>query len=238
MFANLWRRSDPSVLIVSAEPPDPALDGALLRQVDVRLLTSFPAEGLAIARRERPKLIIEDLPEPAGEALQLCRDLRSDPATRSIPLILVISAEGHAAASELRPEALLERPLGRDDLFRAVRRFLPLPERRGRRLLTNLRFAFRVGGEQFQAFSRDISSSGAFLKTDRIPPLGTAVELCFHLPGSWAEVRCQGVVRNTSRGDGHAGYVNGIGLEFRDLGECEREQLEAFVERQLRRGRG
>lgn len=237
MLANLWRRHDPSVLIVSAEPPDPALDGTLLRQVDVRLLTSFPADGLAIARRERPKLIIEDLQEPSGAGLAFCRELRSDPRTRSIPLILVVSSESRAAATEVHPEALLERPLERNDLFDAVRRFLPLPERRGRRLMTNLRFTFRDGGQQFQAFSRDVSSSGAFLKTDRIPPLGTKIELGFHLPGSWAEVRCLGVVRNTSRGDGHDGCVNGIGVEFQELGESESEQLETFVERQLRRVR-
>jgi uncharacterized protein (TIGR02266 family) len=238
MLANLWRRIDPSVLVVNAEPPDPTLDGAVLRQVDIRLLTSLPADGLAVARRVRPSLVIEDLREPRGAGLQFVRDLRADRATRSIPLILVVSSESRAAALLLEPEVLLERPLGRDDLFRALRRFVRLRERRGRRLQTNLRFTFRHDAQCFQAFSRDVSSNGTFLKTDHIPPLATVVELSFHLPGSWAEVHCAGVVRNTTRGDAHTPGTSGIGVEFRGLGENERELLEAFVERQLGRRRG
>lgn len=232
MFENLWRRAGRTVLIVSEDPATPVLDGGFLEQPDIRLLTSYPNdEGLEIARRERPNLIIEDLSSPDGAGMRFCRDLHENRLTRSIPLIVLAEPDHCPDAGPSGASALLHKPLGRRELYRAVQRFLPLPTRRVDRILTNLRFTFHVDEQRFQAFSRDVSERGAFLKTDRHPPLGTPIDLCFRLPGCWSEIRCRGTVRSTSDGDGHP-HSGGIGIEFRDLAPADRERLEAFIERQ------
>lgn len=235
MFENIWRRTGQTVLIVAENPARPGLDSAFLRQPDIRLLTSYPSEeALEIARRERPNLIIEDLESPDGDGMSFCARLRSDPATRSIPLILVTDPALRDRTGSARPDVLLEKPLGRHQLFQAVCRFLPLPHRRGRRSATNLRFVVTVGDQILQAFSRDVSSKGAFLKTDRVPPLGARVDLRFQLPGCSGEIGCKGLVRNTSNSHGH-GQSGGMGIEFENLEECDREQLEYFIAHQLQR---
>jgi hypothetical protein len=99
----------------------------------------------------------------------------------------------------------------------------------------NLRFSYRVADGWGQAFSRDVSVNGAFLKTDRILPLGTRIEVQFRLPGVWEEIRCHGVVRNTLVSDGHAAQLGGFGIEFEGMRETDVERLELFIERHVRR---
>lgn len=235
MFANLWRRPSRTVLIVSENPTAPGFEGAFLEQPDVRLLTTYPDDdALDLARREQPSLIIEDLDAAAGPGIWFCQQLRSDRATRSIPLIVVTSAGSRERAGDAQADALLERPLARRELYQAVRRFIPLPRRRSHRLETNLRFTFESEGQTYQAFSRDISERGVFLKTDRRPPLGSRVRLQFRLPGSWTEIRAVGQVRNTTSGDG-PGWAGGIGLEFDEMSESDCQELQGFVRRQLSR---
>ncbi len=45
--------------------------------------------GIELARREAPELILLDLMLPGRDGLDVCRDLKSDPVTRHIPIIMV-----------------------------------------------------------------------------------------------------------------------------------------------------
>ena len=64
----------------------------------VRLLRAadhqpFPAEdgekGLALARRERPDLVVCDIELPGMDGFEVLRRLKADPATRGIPVLAV-----------------------------------------------------------------------------------------------------------------------------------------------------
>ena len=232
----MWRRGGRTVLIVSEHDAEPALNSAFLRQPEIRLLNSHPnEEGLEMARRERPTLIIEDLASDDHGSLAFCRRLRSDPATRSIPLILVISPELRKEARAAKADALLDKPLVNREFYKAVRRFVPLPKRRNQRAGVNLRFTYRAGDKVGQAFSRDVSRNGAFLKTDRIPPLGTRLDLRFTLPGAWEEISCRALVRITARCESQPSQLSGFGIEFDELRAEDAELLEQFIARHLRR---
>jgi len=108
-----------------------------------------------------------------------------------------------------------------------VRRFVPLTARRGPRCPVNLRFSFEGAGGAGQAFSRDLSACGVFLKNDRVLPPGQRLSLRFRLPGDEAEIACGGIVRSTD-GTGR-GLPPGFGVEFLDLAEEDRVRLERFV---------
>lgn len=56
------------------------------RQVGVGLDLPAPGEALAAVRAALPDMVILDLHAP-GDPLGLARDLRADPATRSIPVV-------------------------------------------------------------------------------------------------------------------------------------------------------
>ncbi len=229
MFQSLWRPSVRAVLLVSERAEGSLFRGDFLRQPQIRLLTALPGEdALDLARRERPCLIIEEIEDPGHSGLAFCRDLELDSTTRAIPLILIAPASLGPQVQVSGADVVLVQPLDRRALFDAVRRFISLPHRRAKRAIINLRFTFEVQGRTVQAFSRDLSEHGAFLKTDRTLPLGTRIDLRFRMPGVDEEVRCRGVVRCTSAMT-HSSEPAGIGVEFEELGETESERLLSFV---------
>lgn len=231
VFDKLWRRSSSTVMIVSEHLPDPALNSSFLRTPEIRLLNRYPdGQALKLARRKRPSLIIEDLQAPDQDGFAFRQQLRSDPGTRAIPLILVTEPELRDRAREACAEVVLLKPLKRNEFFKAVRRFIPLPKRRYLRYGANLRFAYTAAGQAGQAFSRDLSLNGAFLKTDRILALGTRIELRFHLPGAWQEICCRGSVVRVSSGSGPAGApLTGFAVEFDEMADEDSERLETFI---------
>ena len=46
-------------------------------------------EGIAVARREHPDLILCDVQLPGADGVEVCRQLKQDPASRDIPMIAV-----------------------------------------------------------------------------------------------------------------------------------------------------
>ena len=93
--------------------------------------------------------------------------------------------------------------------------------------MVNLRFTYEADQRMSQAFSRDLSAHGAFLKTDRMLPLGTQLELTFRIPGVDEQVRCAAIVRGTAN---TLGEPAGIGIEFENLADRDRKRLEYFID--------
>ena len=53
------------------------------------LLAGHGNEGLALIQSKRPALVILDLMLPDGSGLTLCRDIKSEPKTKNIPVIIL-----------------------------------------------------------------------------------------------------------------------------------------------------
>jgi uncharacterized protein (TIGR02266 family) len=233
----MWPFSRRKVLIVSERTPVPALDSGFLQQPKIHLLSGYPDDaGLQLARRMRPALIVEHVASQDGPAVEFCEDLRTHPRTRKIPLILVAESGLGPELTDLGADALLSKPLDRDEFFHAVRRFVPLPERSSPRAQVNLRFRYKVDAREAQAFGRDISLSGAYIKSDRSLPLGTTLELEFTLPGTSRAVLCSAVVRSGARRHPRYG-PGGFGVEFQEMREEDAARLRRFVESCTRHGR-
>lgn len=113
--------------------PDPALILIAERDQSVRDLQAFflKRAGFAVefvddgeaaferARLTLPALLVTEILIPKVDGLSLCRRLRDDPLTRSIPVIVfsILGAEGRA--SEAGAKAFLRKPLV-DSIFIAV----------------------------------------------------------------------------------------------------------------------
>ena len=89
------------VLIVDDQE---VMRAVLAQFLDARLYSACHAEtgseGLAKARAEQPGLILLDLGLPDMNGRQVLAELQADPATRSIPVVLVTSARLEAADRE------------------------------------------------------------------------------------------------------------------------------------------
>jgi uncharacterized protein (TIGR02266 family) len=219
-----------TILIVSESHPDPDLNLGFLRQPEIRLLhCASETAALDVVEAAPPDLIIDDLAAGAPSESELCRRLKTHPATCAIPVILVTSARAEVAPAGNDADVVLRKPLVPREFFEVVRRYVSLPARRHLRHPINVRFQFRHGGRLVQAFSRDLSTHGTFLKTDRVLPAGSHLELHFRLPDGTSEVRCGGVVRSVPKLQSAA---RGMGIEFEGIHDEDLERLERFLERQ------
>src|SRR5713226_3461712 len=100
------------------------IEGALNRRPGITLLTATQASiGLDLARQQQPDLILLDLHLPDAPGQELLRQLKADPRTRSIPVI-VISAD--ATPAQMRnllaagAQVYLTKPIDVPRFFQAL----------------------------------------------------------------------------------------------------------------------
>ena len=100
------------VLVVDDAPANVALLQQLLSRegYDV-LVASNGRDALELVHQHRPDIVLSDVVMPGGDGIWLCRVLKTDPATRLLPVILLTSLEG-------RDERLTGIDAGADDFLR------------------------------------------------------------------------------------------------------------------------
>ncbi|MBW2064036.1 MAG: response regulator [Deltaproteobacteria bacterium] len=93
-------------------------------------------EGMALARRERPSLIILDILMPGMSGLMVFHALREDPEVKDIPVIILSAISRKSFSHSLKalsrqggdqfqePSAYIEKPPEPEDLLRAIRESL------------------------------------------------------------------------------------------------------------------
>jgi DNA-binding response OmpR family regulator len=82
--------SSPRILIIDDEQDVIDLLTLHLRKAGFALSTAIDgAAGLRMAREESPALIVLDLMLPKMPGLEICRALKTDPATRHIPVLML-----------------------------------------------------------------------------------------------------------------------------------------------------
>jgi signal transduction histidine kinase len=113
-----------SVLVVE-DTPDVARMIRLALHHDFRFLAAGDgAQGLELARRYRPTVVITDWMMPRMDGLELTRHLRADPLTRHIPIIMLTArsdVEDKIASLEMGVSAFLGKPFSASELSSTVR---------------------------------------------------------------------------------------------------------------------
>jgi two-component system cell cycle response regulator DivK len=101
----------------------------LLSRTTFRLLEALDGEeGVAVAKRELPDLILMDVQLPKLSGLEATRLLRADPRTAKIPLVVVTSfalSGDDRRAMDAGATAYLAKPYSPRDLMTLIRKFLP-----------------------------------------------------------------------------------------------------------------
>ena len=115
----------PTILIVEDEEP--------VRELLVQLFTGdgYPvriavhgAQALEIVTKEHADLVLSDVMMPRMGGAELCRRLKSEPATAGIPVILMTSA-GRIAADGTGCDGFIAKPFDLSEVEDLVRRWLP-----------------------------------------------------------------------------------------------------------------
>ena len=82
-----------TILVVDDEPSIVELVRFTLEDADVRVVeASDGAEALILARRVKPDLVLLDVQMPRLDGLEVCRQLRLEPAFARTPIIMLTAA--------------------------------------------------------------------------------------------------------------------------------------------------
>ena len=120
---------DNFILIVNDEPDQLTLMGSLLRKAGYSVLTAEDGiEGLSLARREQPDLVISDVSMPRMDGLEFCREIRADNELKTVPILLVSArqkdTESAVAGLKAGADDYLEIPFDSARLIAKVSRLL------------------------------------------------------------------------------------------------------------------
>lgn len=130
------RREDPRktaqegtrVLIIDDSATILAMLGRMLRQNRYDVLDAADAErGLQLARAHAPSLIFLDIVLPGMSGFEALRQLRRDPSTRDIPVIMM---SGNEMATEqfyvqrIGADDFMKKPFSRGEVFSRISRLL------------------------------------------------------------------------------------------------------------------
>jgi two-component system alkaline phosphatase synthesis response regulator PhoP len=122
------------VLIVDDEPEMLTFSSVVLEESDfLPIIAHHGLEGLVKAREEKPDLILLDIMMPKKGGVMTYKELKRDPDTRGIPVIIVTGISEHVdfkslldrgSTGKIPPEGHLVKPVTADDLIKEVRKIL------------------------------------------------------------------------------------------------------------------
>src|SRR5919199_1287832 len=107
---------------------DPALRTLLRTTFEVADVDVIEAESADAARRRiraaRPDVVVLDVNMPGTTGLELCAELKADPATADIPIILLTGSSGGttAAAKRVGADAFVRKPFSPLELLAVAER--------------------------------------------------------------------------------------------------------------------
>jgi len=216
------------VLIVSNSPTFLERNERLLTRAGVRILAAASAkEALKIHFRERVNLIIAllGMPEMGGDTL--CSLIRQIDDLRKASFILICNDTPYQLdrASRCGANAWLTRPVKPALLLETVAKLLTVPPRRDYRAFFRAKVRGRRKSFSFTGISRNISTAGLLIESDRILCENDLIKGVFVVPGSQliaAECR---VVRTVRREDGTYQY----GVRFSKIDPEGRRTIEKYV---------
>ena len=81
-------------------------------------------EGLKLVKEHRPALVLMDIMMPRGYNWQLLQELKREPNTKDIPIIVVTVADEKTKAMAMGADSYIRKPFSGEILKQEVDRFL------------------------------------------------------------------------------------------------------------------
>ena len=130
-YATLKQRA-PRILVIDDKPDTLLLLRELLSSRGYEVSTTTePREGKELVHSEKPDLVLMDVIMPGVSGYDLCRELKGDPMTRLIPIVMITGLsdrEDRVRGIEAGADEFLSKPLYPEELFARVKSLLKLKE--------------------------------------------------------------------------------------------------------------
>ncbi len=185
------------VLLIAANPGDRDLVAAYLDQSDYAVQSAVGgALGLSLATAAPPDLILLDLSLPDLDGYQVCRRLREEPRTQTVPVVMFTASTDlalHRQAYAAGARACIPKPVSRQTLLTTLDAVLA-SQRRFPRVTVTCPVLARVPqfpGRTLRGIVRNLSRGGLLAEFPIKLVVGSAVELVLETP--------QGLLSETGR---------------------------------------
>ena len=120
--------SKKSILVIEDTKSVRQIVAAMLLEEGYEVITAIDGrDGLEMAKRENPDLIVLDVMLPEMDGYEVCCRLKFDEDYEHIPIILLTArrkAADREKAAQTSADAYMTKPFEREDLLNEVRRLL------------------------------------------------------------------------------------------------------------------
>ncbi len=117
------------ILVVEDDPKSLELTRDLLQVAGYSTIEATDGEqGVELARSKKPDLILMDIMMPKMDGYTACRAIRTDKATRTIPVVMLTALDyelNKELGRDMGANAYITKPFGRQELLDVINRFLP-----------------------------------------------------------------------------------------------------------------
>jgi two-component system phosphate regulon response regulator PhoB len=201
------------ILIIEDEKDIVDLITYHLKQSGLSVLSALDGpSGLELAKKNRPNLIILDLMLPGMDGKDICRSIKSNPATQSIPIIMLTAKTeemDRVIGFELGADDYVTKPFSPRELVLRVKAILRRKEgpKEGEKVI-------RIGD-----LSIDIDRHSVSIKKNLIQLTSTEFKLLVELTSKRGRVQTRGILLDKVWGYTYEGYARTVDTHIRRLRE-------------------
>ena len=188
--------------------------------------------SLILATNVRYDLVVAEYPLPDLSIVDFLDILQSPTLANAHTGVVLLTRDDHAEdiGTQIDSERVEVLPLSasREALQRHVASSLGVAPRKASRLLVQLEVASESGNFLRACQTSNVSETGMLIHTSRRVPVGSEVEVTFHLPGDSRPI--DGVVKVVRHTRPGREETQGMGVTFVRLPEGARERLRDYVQ--------
>ena len=192
-------------------------------------------QAIDVALAEKPDLILMDFYMPEVNGDDACRQLKANPETSSIPIIMVTQMGRPEDLEHCRSvgcDDILLKPINRLNFMRKSLQCLGLDEAPTSRVKARLEvFLASDMGECLKNYTVNFSPGGLFLETQELLDAGTQLALEFNLSDAEEPMTCKARVAWVNHPEKlkNPRLPAGLGLQFLDLSQQEKVVIREYV---------
>ena len=116
-----------TILVVDDEPSIRMLAKSMLSSDYTVIEATNGQEAVEITQREAPSVILMDILMPKKDGLQACHEIKSNPATKSIPLIMLTAIDqelNRKLSAELGADQYIAKPFNPQEMLDVINKLL------------------------------------------------------------------------------------------------------------------
>lgn len=119
-----YSKIHPSILVIDDDPMVHQCTKSYLKHLGVHIYSAFNGnDGISLAQEILPNAIILDIQMPSMNGFEVLKELKLQPLTSGIPIILMTISEEHNDSYEIGANDYLFKPIERDLLIKTIDKY-------------------------------------------------------------------------------------------------------------------